>query len=455
MVPADLLQQQKSYFLSGATRGLEARRKALNTLLGLLEEYETELFAALRSDLGKGEKEAYTSEFLVVIAEAKHALKNLARWTKPVSHKVPFLGWPGRARVHREPCGAVLILGPWNYPVQLLLTPLVGVLAAGGTAVLKPSEHAPETGAVIARMIADGFDPGLVGVVRGDARVGEALLREPFDHIFFTGSGRVGRQVMAAAAVNLTPVTLELGGKCPALVFPGRKGELDDSLRVIARRIAWGKCLNAGQTCVAPDYVLVARELHGPLVEELSEAFRTIGAQGHAKMVNRRHYERVKAFLGDGKVAWGGGFNDDTLQIDPTILVDVPADAEVMHEEIFGPILPVIACDGPEEALRRVRSEPSPLAVYAFTKDHDLMKRIAEETISGGLCFNDTVVHITGVSLPLGGNGESGMGRYRGKASFDTFTRERVILERPLWIDLPFRYLLPTVTLRCLKRIFR
>ncbi|MCW1923394.1 aldehyde dehydrogenase family protein [Luteolibacter arcticus] len=455
MAPADLLQQQKSHYATGATRSFEARRDALRGLLQGLDRYEGELIAALHADLGKGAVEAYTSELFVVIGEARHAMANLSRWMKPVRHRVPFLAWPGRARVDREPCGAVLIIGPWNYPLQLLLTPLVGVLAAGGTAVLKPSEHSPRVAAVIARLIAESFHLGHVAVVSGDAAVSESLLREPFDHIFFTGSAPTGRKVMAAAAANLTPVTLELGGKCPVLVFPGKDGRLGESLEVIARRIAWGKYLNAGQTCVAPDHVLVASEHHGPLVAALGKAFRSFGLEDHARIVNRPHYERVKAFLRDGRAFHGGGYDDDALRIDPTVLIDVPADAPVLQEEIFGPILPVIPCEGPDEALTRLRSQPAPLALYAFTKNRELMDRIVRETTSGGVCFNDTVVHITGQSMPFGGVGESGMGRYRGKASFDTFTRERIVMHRPLWIDLPFRYPPPRVTVDRLKALMR
>lgn len=440
MAPADLLQQQKAYHASGATRSLEARRDALRGLLQGLERHQAELIEALHADLGKGVVESYTSELFVVIGEARHALANLKRWMKPARHRVPFLAWPGRAGVHRDPCGAVLIMGPWNYPLQLLLTPLVGALAAGATAVLKPSEHAPQVAAVIARLIAESFHPGHVAVASGGATVSEGLLREPFDHIFFTGSAATGRKVMAAAASNLTPVTLELGGKCPVLVFPGRDSGIGESLEVIARRIAWGKYLNAGQTCVAPDHVLVASEHHGALVAALGEAFRGFGLQEHARMVNRQHYERVKAFLRDGRAVHGGDYDDNSLRIDPTVLVDVHPDAPVMQDEIFGPVLPVLACKSPDEALERLRSLPVPLALYAFTKDRELMDRILVETTSGGVCFNDTVVHITGQSMPFGGVGQSGMGRYRGRASFDTFTRERIVLKRPLGIDLPFRY---------------
>jgi len=457
MSPAGILQLQKARFASGATRGIDVRRELLRALISGLEKHEGELLDALRADLGKSPMEAYTSEIQLVLDEAAHALKHLKAWMKPVAHGVPFLARPGRVKVHREPCGIVLIIGPWNYPLQLLFTPLVGVLAAGGTAILKPSEFAPSVAAVIGDLIADTFDPAQVAVINGDAAVANALLEERFDHIFFTGSAATGRKVMAAAVKHLTPVTLELGGKCPALVFPGARTSKDllKSIDVIARRIAWGKYLNAGQTCVAPDHVLVAKELHDPLVEALGRAFTGFGMADHGRIVNRRHFDRLESYLADGRIACGGGRDVEKLSFEPTVLVGVDPAAAVMQEEIFGPILPVIACDSPDEALELLQGQPAPLAVYAFTGDPELTEEITRRTISGGVCFNDTVVHITGPELPFGGIGESGMGRYRGRASFETFTRERVVMRRPLWIDLPFRYPPPKIDLKRLKLISR
>jgi aldehyde dehydrogenase (NAD+) len=453
-----LIQSQRSRFASGAMAGGKPRRDALRRLLEAVEGNERELLDALREDLGKGEMEAFTSEIQMTATECRHALKHLGSWMKPERRGVPMLARPGRAVLRREPCGVVLILGPWNYPLQLLLTPLVGALAGGNPAVLKPSELAPHTADAVARIIGAAFDPAEVAVVTGGPEVAEALLAERFDHVFFTGSTTTGRKVAGAAARHLTPVTLELGGKCPVLVFGGDEAgtaRLRDSLEVVARRIAWGKFLNAGQTCVAPDHVLVDRRLHDPLVEALGRAFKSFEGGEYARLVNRRHFDRVMAFLADGRIASGGGSDPDRLHLEPTVLTDVAAESAVMRDEIFGPVLPVLSCDSVDDALDLVRGRPDPLAVYVFSRDERVAERVAAATRSGGLCVNDTVVQIIGMELPFGGVGESGMGRYRGKAGFDTFTRERVVLSRPLWPDLPFRYPSPKQTLAAFKKLPR
>jgi aldehyde dehydrogenase (NAD+) len=458
MSVTDLVQQQRKRFASGAAAGLNSRRDALRRLLEAVERNERELLDALREDLGKGELEAFTTEVQMTAAECRHALKHLKSWMKPERRAVPMLARPGRALLRREPCGVALILGPWNYPLQLLLTPLVAALAGGNCAVLKPSELAPRTAEAIARIIGAAFDPAEVAVVTGGPEVAEALLEERFDHVFFTGSTTTGRKVAAAAARHLTPVTLELGGKCPVLVFGGDEAgtaRLKDSIDVVARRIAWGKHLNAGQTCVAPDHLLVDRRLHDPLVEALGRAFRSFEGGEYGRLVNRRHFDRVTAFLGDGTIAWGGGSDPERLHLEPTVLTGVSADSPVMRDEVFGPVLPVLSCDSLDAALELVRARPDPLAVYVFSKDDEVVDRVVASTRSGGVCVNDTVVHITGFELPFGGVGDSGMGRYRGKAGFDTFTRERIVLRRSLWPDLPFRYPSPKQTLAALKKLPR
>jgi aldehyde dehydrogenase (NAD+) len=453
-----LVQQQRTRFASGATTGENARRDALRRLLAAVEGNERELLDALREDLGKGGLEAFTTELQMTAAECRHALKHLKSWMKPERRAVPMLARPGRALLRREPCGVALILGPWNYPLQLLLTPLAGALAGGNCAVLKPSELAPRTAEALARIIGAAFDPAEVAVVTGGPEVAEALLEERFDHVFFTGSTSTGRKVAAAAARHLTPVTLELGGKCPVLVFGGdaaATARLQDSLDVVARRIAWGKHLNAGQTCVAPDYLLVDRRLHGPLVEALGRAFKSFEGGEYGRLVNRRHFDRVMAFLGDGTIASGGGADPDRLHLEPTVLTGVSAEAPVMRDEIFGPVLPVLSCDSLDAALELVRARPDPLAVYVFSLDDRVVERVAASTRSGGVCVNDTVVQIIGMELPFGGVGDSGMGRYRGKAGFATFTRERIVLRRGLWPDLPFRYPSPKQSLAALKKLPR
>ena len=453
-----LVQQQRKHVASGACAPEAARRDSLRRLLAAIEGNERALLDALRDDLGKGELEAFTSEVQMTAAECRYALKHLKSWMKPERRAVPMLARPGRAVVRREPCGVALILGPWNYPLQLLLTPLVGALAGGNTAVLKPSELAPRTAEEIARIIGAAFDPSELAVVTGGPEAAAALLEERFDHVFFTGSTATGRKVAAAAARHLTPVTLELGGKCPVLVFGGDEAgtaRLKDSMDVVARRIAWGKHLNAGQTCVAPDHVLVDRRLHDPLVEALGRAFKSFEGGEYGRLVNRRHFDRVLAFLGDGTIARGGGSDAERLHLEPTVLTGVSAESPVMNDEIFGPVLPVLSFESLDEALALVRSRPDPLAVYVFSKDEGVVERVTASTRSGGVCVNDTVVHITGFELPFGGVGDSGMGRYRGKSGFETFTRERVVLRRGFWPDLPFRYPSPKQTLAALKKLPR
>lgn len=454
MTFATLVQRQRDR----VDRGEAVRRDALRRLLAAIEDHEGEWLKALRADLGKGAVEAYTTELQMTAAECRHALKHLRSWMKPDRRAVPMLARPGRARVERVPCGVALILGPWNYPLQLNLGPLVGALAAGNGAVLKPSELAPCVAEAMARILGAAFDPSELAVVTGGPEVAEALLEERFDHVFFTGGTGIGRKVATAAARHLTPVTLELGGKCPVLVFGGDAAgteRLKAGLEVVARRIAWGKFLNAGQTCVAPDHVLVERSLHDPLVEALGRAFKSFEGGEYGRVVNRRHFDRVSAFLADGRIASGGRSDPERLHLEPTVLTDVSPDAAVMRDEVFGPVLPVLACDSLDAALELVRARPDPLAVYVFTRDDAVAARVAAATRSGGVCVNDTVVQITGQELPFGGVGDSGMGRYRGKAGFDTFSRERVVLSRGLWPDLPFRYPSPKQTLAALKKVPR
>jgi len=348
-----------------------------------------------------------------------------------------------------------LIIGPWNYPFQLLLSPLVGALAAGNCAVLKPSELAPHTTIAIAELIRAIFPEEYVAVVPGERDTAEALLREKFDAIFFTGSSPVGRAVMAAAAQHLTPVTLEMGGKCPCLVCA------DAPLDIAARRIVWGKFMNAGQTCVAPDFVLVDRRVRVDLVESMKRVLREFygddpqRSPDYGRIVNRRHLERLGGYLEHGHIAHGGQHDPNDLYLAPTILTDVPLEAPAMRDEIFGPILPVLEFGQLDEALDLLRDRPTPLALYLFTRDRAVQARVLTATRSGGLCVNDTITHMIGKHLPFGGLGESGLGAYHGKASFDCFTHYRSILRRSFKPDLRFRYPPPRLSLAGLKRAYR
>jgi aldehyde dehydrogenase (NAD+) len=442
---APLIARQHQHFQTGATRPLAYRQDQLRRLQAAIESRESSLLEALHADLRKSPTEAYASEIGFVLSDIRHALKHLPAWMRPQRRRLPLMAWPGRAAVQPEPFGVALIIGPWNYPFQLLLSPLVGAIAAGNCAVLKPSEFAPHTATVIAKLIADIFPAEYITVVEGDRQVAEALLREKFDTIFFTGSTTVGRAVMTAAAKHLTPVTLELGGKCPTIVCA------DAPLDVTARRIAWGKFMNAGQTCVAPDYVLVDRRIRQQLVDALKQAVREFygdnpqQSPNYGRIVNRRHFDRLSAFIaGDA----------DDLYIPPTILTDVSWDAPVMQEEIFGPILPVLEFDSLDDVLARLRDRPTPLALYLFTHDRVTQERVLAGTRSGGVCINDTVVHIAGKELPFGGLGESGMGAYHGKASFDCFSHRRSVVRRSTAFDSRFRYPPPKLSLARLRRLW-
>jgi aldehyde dehydrogenase (NAD+) len=450
-----VISGQRTYFQTGVTRPVEFRRAQLRKLLLALESFEPALLGALHQDLGKSACEAYASELGLVQGEIRHAIRHLRAWAKPQARRTPLLLWPARSFIRPDPYGVALIMGPWNYPVQLLLLPLVGAMAAGNCAVLKASESAPHTSAVLARLCDATFAKEYITVVEGRRDVAEALLRLNFDTIFFTGSTNVGRIVLAKAAEELIPVTLELGGKCPCLVCA------DAPLATAARRIAWGKFLNAGQTCVAPDYVLVDRRVAADFTASLIEAIRSFYGDeprpslDYSRIINRQHLDRLRGYLGSGRIACGGQYDVDSLFMAPTVLTDVPVDAPVMQDEIFGPILPVLEVASIEEALTFLRHRPAPLALYLFTRDRATEHRVLMETRSGGVAINDTVSHIIGPHLPFGGLGKSGMGAYHGQATFDCFSHQRSVLRRSLALDPKMRYPPQRLTITALKRIYR
>jgi aldehyde dehydrogenase (NAD+) len=455
IVAGPLLQRQRAFHQSGATRPLDFRRLQLRKFLAALERDEPALLAALRADLRKSPTQGYTTELGLVQAEIRHALKQLHRWAAPQRCKTPWFVAPARGWVQPEPFGVALILGPWNYPAQLLLTPLVSAIAAGNGAVLKPSELAPRTAEVIAALVRETFAEDFVSVVTGGPDVAEALLAERFDKFFFTGSTRVGRLVAIAAAKHLTPVTLELGGKCPAIVCA------DANVGLAAKRIAWGKFMNAGQTCVAPDFVLVQRGVRETFVAALKKSLREFYGEDasrsadYGRIVNAWQLERLLNYLRDGRVVHGGAHDVKDLFLAPTILEDVSPDAPVMQEEIFGPILPVLEFERLDDALVPLRACPTPLALYVFSNDRATQARVLAETRSGGACVNDVVSHMIGTGLPFGGLGESGLGAYHGRAGFDAFSHQRAVLRRATWLDTPFRYPPQKLSLAGLKRALR
>ena len=385
-------------------------------------------------------EEAFLTELSIVEAEIKNHLKHLKKWVKPEKRSTPLKMLPSRSYIASEPLGTALIMAPWNYPVQLLLNPLVGAISAGCTAVLKPSPYVPHVSSVLEQMIEATFDEKYIAVVQGNRDVNTALLEQRFDIIFFTGSPSLGKTVMAAAAKNLTPVVLELGGKSPCIV--DKKADL----KLAARRIAWGKTLNAGQTCIAPDYLLIHKSLEQPFIEEFKTAIESLlgkdvsQSRHFVRLVSDKAFERVAGYLKDGKVVAGGDTKSEERYIAPTLLAEVDPKAKAMQEEIFGPVLPMLTFERSEEVIRFITEREKPLALYYFG-DEKQGWRILRRTSSGGACINDTIMHIANENLPFGGVGNSGMGSYHGRLSFDVFSHRRAVVVSPTWIDLPFRYM--------------
>jgi aldehyde dehydrogenase (NAD+) len=436
---ADLVARMRATFEGGRTREMAWRRGQLEALRRLLLEREGRLIEAIAKDFAKPAFETQITETRNVVWEIDHALPRLSRWMRGRRASVPWALWPGSGRIRPEPLGVALIIAPWNYPVQLLLSPVVGALAAGNCAVLKPSELTPNTSEALAELVPQYMDRDAVAIVAGGAEASTALLGERFDHIFFTGGARVGRVVMEAAAKHLTPVTLELGGKSPCVVAA------DANLKIAAERIVWGKFLNAGQTCVAPDYVLVDRTRHDALIDAMTATItRFFGADpkqspDFARIVNEHHAERLAGYLKGGRVAVGGTVDIAQRYIAPTILTDVDVTAPVMHEEIFGPILPVLKVDGPAEAVAFINAREKPLALYLFTSGAGVRETIVGGTSSGGVCINDVVVQLSAPDLPFGGVGMAGFGRYHGRAGFELFSNMKSVLRRHLWPEPPLR----------------
>ena len=433
-----LAAQQRTYFNTGATRTAAFRRQALERLQAALLEHEEELNAALLADLNKAPAESYFTETGMVLEELRFQLKHFEEWARPRRVTTPLAQFPSRGELLPEPYGCVLIMAPWNYPVQLCLTPLAGAIAAGNCAVVKPSAYAPASSAAIARLLGEIFPPEFVAVVEGGRGENRALLEQKFDYIFFTGSPAVGREVMAAGAKNLTPVTLELGGKSPVIV------DATADIPLAARRIAFGKVLNAGQTCVAPDYLLLHRSVKDAFVREYRRALEEFfpgGDYGELPcIVNDKHFRRASRLLAGQRVLIGGETDLARRFIAPTLLDETDPAAPVMQEEIFAPILPMLCWQEREEVVRFVQSRPKPLALYLFTRDKEMERAVFDRCSFGGGCVNDTIVHLACSGLPFGGVGNSGMGSYHGKQSFDTFTHYRSVLKKANWLDLPMRY---------------
>lgn len=440
----NIAKSQKSFFRSGTTLDIEFRKQMLRKFLSAFEEWEQRLCDALWTDLHKSYEEAYLTEISIVKAEAKMHLKHLSSWAKRRKAISPLKMFPSKSYVVKEPLGNALIVSPWNYPVQLLLNPLVGAISSGCTAMLKPSPYVPNVSQAIADMISETFDSEYVAVVQGNREVNSVLFDLRWDIIFFTGSPALAKTVMAAAAKHLTPVVLELGGKSPCII------DKMANVKSAARRLAWGKSLNSGQTCIAPDYILIHKDIKEAFVKAFAEEVKRLHGEDvkadkhYVRMVNDKAFERVSGYIKESKVLYGGAFDAEERYIEPTLLDNPSLDSAVMTEEIFGPVFPVItlAEDGSfvDNAIKFVTSREKPLALYYFGDEKEGW-RVVRHTSSGGGCINDVIMHIANENIPFGGVGNSGMGRYHGRESFEAFSHTRSIITTSKWLDLPFRYM--------------
>ena len=449
-----IVSAQRAYFAKGETLDLSFRRSALQRLKAAILAHENDINAALRADLNKSASETYMCETGMTLAELSYVLAHMNRWAKPCRVLTPLAQFHARSFTVKNPYGVTLIMSPWNYPFMLTMEPLIGALAAGNCCVVKPSAYAPVTSSVIRTIISECFPPEYVAVVEGGRRENQALLDQRFDYIFFTGGVTVGKEVMRKAAEHLTPVSLELGGKSPCIVDATAK------LDLAAKRLAFGKLLNCGQTCVAPDYLLIDRKVKDEFLALLKKHITAmIGEdalqnEDYVRMVNRRHYDRVLSLIDPAKVVFGGKGDPDSLHIQPTVMDNVTAEDAVMQEEIFGPILPVIAYDSIDEAIAFINEREHPLALYLFSEDKATQERFLHAVPFGGGCINDTIIHLATSRMGFGGVGQSGMGSYHGKKSFDTFSHEKSIVSKSTWMDLPVRYMPYSTIKDKLLRIF-
>ncbi len=436
----DIVDRQRKYFQTGATLSADMRIAGLRRLYTAVSQRETEIREALKKDLGKSGFESYMCETGMVLEEISYMLKHIRSFSREKRRRTPLAQFHSRSYQKPSPYGVTLIMSPWNYPFMLTLSPLVDALAAGNTAVVKPSAYSPHTSRLILDILSQCFEPRYVAVVTGGRAENTCLLQEHFDYIFFTGSQSVGKEVMRKAAEHLTPITLELGGKSPCIV------DKTANLKLAAKRIVFGKYLNCGQTCVAPDYVYCHRSVKDQLLKEVQDQIRKqygshpLDNPDYGKIINEKHFDRILGLIEETKVIHGGSSDRKALRIEPTVLDNVSFSDPVMQEEIFGPVMPVLVFDSLEEVIARINSMPHPLALYFFTSDKAAAKEITSRCGFGGGCINDTIIHLATTEMGFGGFGESGMGAYHGKTGFDTFTHYKSIVDKKTWLDLPMRY---------------
>ncbi|MBQ3881757.1 MAG: aldehyde dehydrogenase family protein [Bacteroidales bacterium] len=449
----ELVLRQREFFSTGKTKAVPFRKEMLSRLHSSLKKWEKPLCEALHTDLHKCYEEAYMTEIGILYSELSEAERKVGKWARRRRTSTPMTVMPSGSHIVREPLGCTLIVSPWNYPVQLLLNPLIGAVSAGCTAILKPSPYVPHVSSALARMIGETFPEEYVAVVEGDRSVNAKLFSTRFDLVFFTGSPALAKVLASAQAQYLTPMVLELGGKSPCIV------DKNADVKTAAKRIVWGKCLNSGQTCIAPDYLFLHKDIKDEFVSEFSKALSELYPEGtrtspyYVHMVRDKAFERVVSYMKDGKIIAGGHSDPETRWIEPTLLDNVSVDSPVMTEEIFGPVFPVLTFSDVKEVEDFVNGREKPLALYYFGKEKDGWN-IVGKTSSGGACINDTIMHVANSSLPFGGVGNSGMGNYHSERSFLAFTHERSVLSTPVWPDLPFRYM-PYKLFSIVKKLLR
>lgn len=433
-----IIQRQHTFFNGGHTKNLQGRKEILRRLYKSIAVYEKDIEEALKKDLNKAYMESYMTEISVVMAEIKTLIKNLDKWSKVKSKLTPLSHMPGKSTVYREPFGTVLVLAPWNYPFQLAMMPVVGAVAGGNTVVVKMSRNSKNTNRIVKKIIDEVFDEEYVYCI-SEGITHEEILSQRYDMIFFTGSPTVGKKVMAAASKHLTPVVLELGGKSPCIVE--KSGNLD----IAAKRIAWGKFLNAGQTCVAPDYVLVDEAVKDKFLDKLKSEIElmykdALNNEDYVHIINEKHFDRLTKYIDESHCLWGGKYDRKALCIAPTVLENTHWNDDIMQEEIFGPILPIISYDDIYKLKEKLKQKEKPLALYIFSSDKNITEELLNDLSFGGSCVNDVVMHVANDKLPFGGVGNSGMGSYHGKYSFETFTRPKAVFKGKNYLDIPLRY---------------
>jgi len=454
LIPA-LMAKQRAFFATGKTKNIDFRKQQLQKLMDAMEKYESALLDALYKDLHKHHIDGYGTEVGLSVAEIRFMLNHVKKLAKPKSVSTSSFHIYSTSKIYKDPYGEVLIISPWNYPVLLLIQPLAGAIAAGNTVVLKPSEISAHTSKVLIQMIKETFAEEFVAIVEGGVEVSQALLAEKWDYIFFTGSSQVGKIVYQAAAQHLTPVTLELGGKSPCII------DSDLHLTYSVKRLIWGKFMNAGQTCVAPDYLLVDRKVKDKLLAKMKEVTKELFGEDaqqsptFGRIINDKHFQRLERMLEPEKIIFGGKTDAKDRYISPTFMEVEDWNCPVMQEEIFGPILPILYYDKIEEAIQKINAQPKPLAMYIFSNNNNLIDKVLTETSAGGGCINDTLMHLGSHSLPFGGVGDSGIGAYHGKYSFDTFSHEKSILRKSNLFDVVVRYISAKIPLNIMKFLFR